>query len=204
LFSRTDVADDDGVAVVLAMVVVVLIAAMAFATATMTDVERMSASSEPNRLAVAYAADAALERAIQELVPLPDWSAALSGGVVSTLRESGTTMWGQALDLAAMTSDLQRDTNTADPRGPDTTRWQMFLCGSLSAMVPDRPRDVLPYLIVWVGDDRAEHDGNAFVDGNRTIRVHARAVGPRDTRVEREAVLRRDEEGGMVRVVEWR
>jgi hypothetical protein len=202
--SSREVARDDGSAVVLAMVVVLLLAAIAFATATTTDIERMSASGEPNRLAVAYAADAALERAMQELQAPPDWTAALNGGVTSALRESGATMWGQSIDLAAATTELQANTDAADARGADATRWRLFLSGSLSAMVPGRPRDVLSYLIVWVGDDRAESDGNPLVDSNRTIRVHARALGPRDARVDREALLRRDEDGGVVRVGEIR
>jgi Tfp pilus assembly protein PilX len=195
---------DEGIAVVLALVVVLLLAALAFATVMTTDVERMSAASEPNRLAVAYAADAALERAIQELQAPPDWTSALGGGVTSALREGGATMWGQSIDLAAMTSELQAETDAAEARGADTTRWQLFLSGTLSAMVPGRPREVLPYLVAWVGDDLAESDGNPMVDSNRTIRVHARAVGPRDARADREAVLRRDEDGGVGRVVEWR
>jgi hypothetical protein len=195
---------DEGIAVVLALVVVLLLAALAFATVMTTDVERMSAASEPNRLAVAYAADAALDRAIQELQAPPDWTSALGGGVTSALREGGATMWGQSIDLAAMTSELQAETDAAEARGADTTRWQLFLSGTLSAMVPGRPREVLPYLVAWVGDDLAESDGNPMVDSNRTIRVHARAVGPRDARADREAVLRRDEDGGVGRVVEWR
>jgi Tfp pilus assembly protein PilX len=195
---------DEGIAVVLALVVVLLLAALAFATVMTTDVERMSAASEPNRLAVAYAADAALERAIQELQAPPDWTSALGGGVTSALREGGATMWGQSIDVTAMTSELQAETDAAEARGADTTRWQLFLSGTLSAMVPGRPREVLPYLVAWVGDDLAESDGNPMVDSNRTIRVHARAVGPRDTRADREAVLRRDEDGGVGRVVEWR
>jgi Tfp pilus assembly protein PilX len=195
---------DEGIAVVLALVVVLLLAALAFATVMTTDVERMSAASEPNRLAVAYAADAALERAIQELQAPPDWTSALGGGVTSALREGGATMWGQSIDVTAMTSELQAETDAAEARGADTTRWQLFLSGTLSAMVPGRPREVLPYLVAWVGDDLAESDGNPMVDSNRTIRVHARAVGPRDARADREAVLRRDEDGGVGRVVEWR
>lgn len=195
---------DEGIAVVLALVVVLLLAALAFATVMTTDVERMSAASEPNRLAVAYAADAALERAIQELQAPPDWTSALGGGVTSALREGGATMWGQSIDVTAMTSELQAETDAAEARGADTTRWQLFLSGTLSAMVSGRPREVLPYLVAWVGDDLAESDGNPMVDSNRTIRVHARAVGPRDARADREAVLRRDEDGGVGRVVEWR
>jgi hypothetical protein len=202
--SSEEVMSDEGIAVVLALVVVLLLAALALATATATDVERMSAASEPNRLAAAYAADAALERAIQDLQAPPDWTTALNGSVTSTLRESGATMWGQAIDLTAMTSELQAETDAADARGADTTRWRLFLSGSLAAMVPARPREVLPYLVAWVGDDRAESDGNPLVDGNRTIRVHALALGPRDVRVEREAVLRRDEDGGAGRVVGWK
>jgi hypothetical protein len=195
---------DEGIAIVLALLVVSLLAAVALATMTTTDVEKMSAASEPNRLAVAYAAEAALELAIQELQAPPDWTSALNGSVTSSLRESGAAVWGQTVDLAAMTTELQADTDAAEARGADTTRWRLFLFGSLSAMVPGRPRDVRPYLIVWVGDDRAESDGDPLVDGNRTIRVHARALGPRDARVDREAVLRRDEDGGVVRVVEMR
>jgi hypothetical protein len=138
---------------------VLLLAALAFATVMTTDVERMSAASEPNRLAVAYAADAALERAIQELQAPPDWTSALGGGVTSALREGGATMWGQSIDVTAMTSELQAETDAAEARGADTTRWQLFLSGTLSAMVPGRPREVLPYLVAWVGDDLAESDG---------------------------------------------
>lgn len=195
---------DDGAALVLALIVMVAMFALATAAAQVVDLEQMAAGNDTQSLAAAYAADAALERAIQDLAIVPDWTAVLAGARVSPIWDDhtpATTSWGTALDLAALTIDLQARASTGF--GTNTTRWRLFLSGPLSSLVPDAAATPA-YLVAWAGDDQAEIDGDPWTDANQIVRLHACAVGPRGLRADREATLARDPETGVVRVVGWR
>lgn len=190
-----------GAAVLLVMLVVLVLAGLAFAAVSLADLEGAASANDARTLGVAYAADAALERAIHDLDGIGNWTDALTGAGSSPLRDSDPrprAPWGETLDVAAMTAEVQRDSDVGF--GADQTRWRVFLSGPLAAMLPDAPPDVLPYIVAWVGDDEGDGDGNALVDTNQVVRVRVRASGPRNVRVDREAVVERMPVTGVVRV----
>lgn len=196
----------EGSALLLTLLVVAMLAAAGSALATLTDVERLSSANLPHGLTVEYAADAALEEAIAELSGSADWNAVLAGGVRSRLfaGTSPVTTWGAILDVNSLTRDLQARTDSARPGSALTTRWQVFLTGALSAMLPDDTTATRPFVVAWVGDDLAESDGNPGADSNGVILVRARAIGPRQIRGEREAALARSDPSQAARVTVWR
>ncbi len=199
--SRSLSATDEGAALLLVMVVVLVLAGMAFAAVLLADLEGVASSNEAHALEVTYAADAAVERVIDDLGAVANWTDALSGAVSSALRDPDsrpTAPWGTGLDIGAMTAEVQREADAG--AGPDQTRWRVFLAGPLAAMVPVAPAAVSPYVVVWVGDDEADGDGNALVDTDRILRIRARALGPRGMRADREAVVEHMPDTGIVRV----
>jgi hypothetical protein len=183
------------------MIVVLVLAAIAFAAVSLADLEGAASVNDARTLGVAYAADAAVERAIDDLGTVTNWTDVLSGAVSSALRDADPrprSPWGDVLDLSAMTMEVQGDPDVGI--GPDQTRWRVFLAGPLAAMVPDVSPDVLLYVVAWVGDDEADGDGSAWVDANQALRVRARALGPRGVRADREVVIDRVAATGIVRV----
>ena len=48
------------------------------------------------------------------------------------------------------------------------------------------------FVAVWVADDLSETDGNALIDGNETLTLHARAYGPSNSRKIVEATVARN------------
>jgi hypothetical protein len=192
---------DEGTAILLVMIVVLVLAGLAFAAVSLADLEGVASASDARALGVAYAADAAVERAIHDISVVTDWTTAVNGPAESSLYPRDPQLrapWGELLDISAMTADVQREPDSGV--GANQARWRVFLAGPLSAMLPDTPPDVVPYVVVWVGDDEADGDGNPMIDTNQVLRVRARALGPRGVRADREAVIERVAPAGVVRV----
>lgn len=138
-----------------------------------------------------------------------DWDAVLSGLIVADGADGAPSgvrvVDGQPLDLAGEThvlncarrspcSPAQRAAVTLErPWAANNPFWQLFLFGPLSSFAAFRyPPEA--YLLVWVGDDGREEDGQPDRDGEgagrHIVRLRAMAVGPRGTRriAEAEAV----------------
>ncbi len=198
---------EEGAALVLVLLMTVLAAALAGATLVLTDLEVTTAGNQRDGAETLYAAEAALESALDELSRVPSWTPVLSGGVTSTFLDTTTrpsTMFGGVVDLVAMTTDVQRQTDARGSWGGDHPRWRLFASGPLSALAPVAGAALGTYLVVWVADDVAETDGNPLADGNGVVRVRAEALGRRGTRRAVEAVVARTTQFGVVKLVSWR
>jgi hypothetical protein len=85
---------------------------------------------------------------------------------------------------------LRRQANTRDrPWGANNPVWQPFVYGSMSALTGSPLNTPDCYVVVWIGDDAREADGNPFVDdgaltgeGLEVVRARAEAFAPRGTR----------------------
>ncbi len=55
------------------------------------------------------------------------------------------------------------------------------------------------FVAVWVADDLSETDGDALIDGNETLTLHARAYGPSNSRKIVEATVARNSLPGEAR-----
>ena len=214
--------DDRGAALVVALLVTTLMAAIGMALVLTTTVEVAISGRYGARQEAMYAAEAALERALGDLLAAADWNGILQGTQRSSFTDgaaSGTRMLadGARLDLSAMlnvancgrattctTSDM--DAATADrPWGANNPRWTLYAHGPLSAMLPPESIAAPIYVVVLVGDDSLENDNNPIADGSDAenpgsglVSLRAEAFGAGGTHAAIEVTVSR------ARLVSWR
>lgn len=133
----------------------------------------------------AYAARAGATMAVAELRLQPSWSGVLRQGAYPELSAAVARMvdssvnpatpWGAALDLRALTNQLQAETDAAGGPG-DPIAWRLFAYAPIGRLLPAGPW-VRYYVAVWVSDDRTDGDGDPSADTNGSVLVHAEALG---------------------------
>jgi hypothetical protein len=223
--ARSSPSQDEGVALIAVLLWTTLTAALAAAIILVTTVETTVSGSHRDGIETLYAADAAMEIAIAELSAVTNWDLVLSGTLRSALSDGapvGTRQVadGSTIDLDKLTamvrcgkeacSDADINAITAErPWGVNNPRWQLFLNGPLRSIVnlPDNSTRV--YVLVWVGDDPPDNDGDPLRDstaidnpGRGRIVVTAQAYGPTGaTRAIQATIVRT---GANVRMVAWR
>lgn len=193
-------------ALLIALMAMFLLAALGLTLALTTSTESMIAGNHRGGGEGLYAADAALERAMQDLLTIQDWNTVLAGQARSGFIDgepTGTRRLpdGTSLDLdqvvnmtrcgsVAACTDADMDRLTAErPWGPNNPRWQPFAYGPLDALLPTGTIDSPYYVIVFVGDDPSETDDNPLVDGtgatnpgSGVLSLRAEAYGPQGAR----------------------
>jgi len=126
-----------------------------------------------------YAADAALEETLSELQGA-DWRS-LPGGAVSTRLWDGAPAPlapdGAVLDIAALTTARQAESDAAFGISPDRPVWRLFGHAPLSDLTPAGAVVPPAYLLVWMADDGDERDGEAERDSNDVLMVRVEAFG---------------------------
>lgn len=214
-----------GVALIVVLLIMMLLSALGLSLTMVTSTEERVADAYLRGSETFYAADAALQLAVEELNLVPDWSGVLDGSVTSTFIDDQVESrgWpgglaqtrGQATALVTCSrtacTPADMDARTPDrPWGPNNPRWQLFAYGPVEDMSASGTVNSRVYVAVWVGDDQAENDGDALVDGGDeggpnpgrgvvTLLVHAYGTS---TRRAIEATVARTASG--VRVVSWR
>jgi hypothetical protein len=130
-----------------------------------------------------YAADAVLERAVDDMFAIEDWDTMLSGAAQSAFIDgppSGARALadGQHIDVGEIVnlancrrttacSNADMDAVTADrPWGSNNPRWQPFAWGYLDDITPTGTVNSPFYAVMMVGDDSSENDGNPLRDGS--------------------------------------
>ena len=143
-----------------------------------------------------YAADAGVERAIGDLRPLATWRAVPATASGSADFNDGVTIArapdGAVLDLAQLTARRQAESDALYPNTPDRPVWRLFAHASLNRMIAGSAT-APPYVIVWIGDDLDEVDGDPATDTNDVVMIHAEAFGTRGGRRAVEATIQREE-----------
>jgi hypothetical protein len=216
-----------GAALIVVLAAIVLLTTLAMALVLATSSETMIAANFRAAHECAYAADAAFERALIDLRPLQDFTPALTGALRSSFADgpaggTRTLPDGTTVDLTAVgnlancsrtsacsDSDLDRAT-AARPWGSNNPRWQLYAYGRLSDAMPFAPA-ARYYVVVFVGDDAAENDGQPLVDGADpgnpgagVLAVRVEAFGPRGVHARLEATIARPAVGEAAQVVSWR
>lgn len=193
---RKRLSDETGTALVLALMAMMLLSALAATVVMVSDTEVKIASNFNHGQEALYAADAAVERVMQDLLMIPRWDDVLAGSVKSsftdgdaagakTLMGGGTiTLWSssETTPPGTATGQLQADTNAANLWGANNPQWQLFAWGPLSSMLDTVEIDSSMYVAVWIADDPAEADGNPAADTNGTLTLHAEAYGTNGAR----------------------
>jgi hypothetical protein len=95
------------------------------------------------------------------------------------------------------------------PWGANNARWQTYGSGWLRDLTPQAADVPHAYVVVWIGDDPLETDGDPLTDdgdvnapGHDVVLLRAAAYAAYAARRRIEVVVRRDE--GVVRITSWR
>ena len=217
--------DERGMALLLVLLCATLFLALGGALVTVATTESQIAATFREGAAALAGAEAALTRTFSDLGPAPDLNAVLAGSVVSTFSDGSPAAPrrlpdGVTLDLVAATNaercgaatctDDQLDAVTAErPWGMNNARWQLYGSGWLRD-IAGQPVDAPSiYVVVWVGDDPLETDGDPLIDapdtlapGHDALLLRAAAYGTYSVRRRIEVTARR--RNGTVRVSSWR
>ena len=195
---------EEGVALIIALLATMLLTALGMTLVLMSNTETMISSNYRNSQEALYAADAATERVVQDLLLIPRWNDILAGdsgvaptcsGVTGFLPKSSTPSGfvdtsttvtipdsNQTIDLLNATCNLQRGTDGSAIWGANNPTWRLFAWGRMDDMLPNKVIDSEMYLAVWVADDPADNDGDPTADTNGVLTLHAEAYGPSGTR----------------------
>lgn len=145
-----------------------------------------------------YAAEAAVEFAIQDVAAAPDWERIVAGAEVSSFTDGpplGVRQVGAVLfDLEAATDDVVAATAGYD----DDREYRIYAHGRLSDLLPGIATGSPYYVVVWIA-------GVGATDAERqsTISVVGRAYGPTGSRRSIAVSVSRADPEGMVRIVSW-
>lgn len=178
----TRLGDDRGVALIIALMAMMLMMALGTALILTTTTETHISANFRNNSEGLYAADAALERAVNDVLTVPDWNQLLSGAEQSAFIDgppSGSRTFpnGTTVDLAQILNmancqkltgcsagDMDAST-TERPWGTNNPRWQLYAYGPLDSMLPTGTLNSPYYVVVMVGDDPSETDYDPLHDG---------------------------------------
>jgi hypothetical protein len=205
--------NERGISLIIALMSTLLLTALGLGLVMITMTETMISANFRDGGEAVYAADAGVERVMQDLLTVPDWNQILSGALQSSFIDgapSGTRSipGGGTLDLTAATnlmncgkvttcSDAEMDAWSLErPYELDNPRWRLYAYSPLSSII-DTGTILSPlYVAVWVADDPAETDGNPSADGTvgpgaGVIMLRAKAFGPNGSEATIEAAVSR-------------
>jgi len=200
---QMDARSQNGVAMVIAMMAMLLMSALGLALVLTTTSETLISANFRNGQEAVYAADAVIERAVDDLLTVPDWNKLLSGAEQSgfidgppsgprTLKDGSTIDLTQAINMAncQKISDCtaaEMNANTGErPWGANNPRWKLYAYGNLNDMLPTETINSPYYVVLFVGDDPSENDNDPTTDGASAtnpgagvLAMRAEAFGPR-------------------------
>src|SRR4029450_4769727 len=175
--------EESGIALIVALLCMLLLTALGMALTMTTMTERRISTTCGDAVETVYAADAGVERVMQDLLTVPDWNRILDGTTSSSFVEGApgvrTLPGGWKLDLAQATamvrcgkttcSDADIEAATDErPWAKNNPRWQLYAYGPGSELVPTATVNSNVYVVVWIGDDPSENDDLPLVDGDES------------------------------------
>lgn len=227
------VRDEGGVALIIALMAMMMLMALGIALVMTTITETRIAGNYTQGIEALYAADAAVERAMDDILTVPDWTDILTGVRTSAFIDgpaggARTLPDGTVIDLDEATNMLDCGKPTAcndtdlnvvtdeRPWGMNNPHWRLYAYGPMGDMLPIESITSDDYVIVWIADDPSETDNNPLKDGDTpangqpapnagkgVLSMHAEAHGPSGVKRVIEVTVARAAQAG-VRIVSWR
>jgi hypothetical protein len=211
---RSRLADQQGAALIIALMAMMLLTALGATVFMVSRTETAIASNYRDSQEALYAADAAIERVVQDILMVPRWNDILAGSVTSSFTVGNPD---QAIALPAggsatlcrkepaeadcavttATGQLQQATDLENLWGTNNPKWRLFAWGPLSELLSTAAIDSNMYVAVWVADDPVDGaslttpDGDPLLDANGTLTIRAEAIGVRGTRKTIEVTIAR-------------
>lgn len=174
-------ADDRGSAIVIALVATVLLSSLGIGVLLLSNTEGAIASNYRAGNETLYAADAAVERVVQDLLLVPRWNDILTGSVQSSFVDASLTPTlpsNVPINLTAMTAEIQAQSDATSPWGPNNPVWRLFAYGAMKDLLSNAAIiENSSYLAVWIADDPADGDNNPSADSNGVLTLLAQAIG---------------------------
>jgi len=173
--------EERGVAIIVALMATLLLTALGLALVMVTSTETQIAANFRDSQEALYAADAGVERVVQDLLMVPRWDDILTGSVQSGFIDTTMTPTlpggGDTISLSEATTALQVETDTANLWGANNPAWRLYAAGPVANLLPTGSIDSWMYIAVWIADDPSEIDGNPLADVNGVLTLHAEAFG---------------------------
>src|SRR5438034_852247 len=178
-----DIRREDGIALIVALMATMLMTALGVALILTTSTETMITANYRNGQEALYAADAALERAMDDILTVPDWNNLLNGSTQSafsagspsgarTMPDGTQIDLGQLVNLSncgkvssCSSSDLTANLTGDRPWGANNPVWQLYAYNRLDSMVPSGTINSQYYVVVLVADDPSDDDNDPLHDG---------------------------------------
>jgi hypothetical protein len=175
------------VAILSSLVAAVLLTCLGMSLVLLGSAATALSAHDAQGTAAAYEAQAAAMLAASEVRVRPDWSGVWSAGVPADVsaapgRLADATFFprapwdGSSIDLHALTTARQAESDGALPPGVAGPVWRLFEYGPISRLVPSDPSGHARYVVVWVADGRGG-----------VVLLHATAFGAAGVRASVEA-----------------
>jgi Tfp pilus assembly protein PilX len=174
--------NERGMSMLIALMSMLLLTALGLALVMTTVTETMITANYRDGGEAVYAADAGVERVMQDLLTVSDWNRILAGLQQSSYVDgppSGTRTLrdGSSINLTAMTNMLNCNSvstctvaqmnawSPGRPYGANNPRWTLFAYAPLNDIIETGTIDSPMYVIVWIADDFGENDNDPTVEG---------------------------------------
>jgi hypothetical protein len=168
-----------GTALLCVLMVTTVLATLSGALVLVAIAESMASANHGAAQQALYAAEAALEETRAELASA-DWRSVPGLGISESLNDAAQAPrapHGAVLDLAALTSARQAESDAFFAPSADRPVWRLFGHGPFADLAPAGLTLPPAYLLVWVADDGGERDGDRGQDSNNVLVVRTEAYG---------------------------
>jgi hypothetical protein len=209
------IGSEQGVAMLVAMMALLLMAAIGSVLIMTSTSETIIAAHFRDSVEARYAAGAMIERGMDDLGGIADWTMVIGGGVRSSwvdgaasgsrmLADSSTIDLTKIVNLAncqkpTPCSTAEMNAVTADrPWGASNPRWVLFAHGAVRDLLPAPSGLDSPYYVVLLAGAAVAPTGwDAIV-------LRAEAFGPRNSHAVVEATAGRGAGAAAARFLSWR
>lgn len=193
---RQGLRDERGIALVIALLSMLLLSALGVGLMMTTTTESLISTNYRDGGEALYAADAGIERVMQDLLTVPDWNRLLAEANARTSFTDGaepgarTLPDGSSFDLVSATNMLncrktvnctaeEMNTWTAErPWSGNNPRWRLIGYSPMADIIETGTVLSQMYVAVWIADDQAETDADPTQDANGVLLMRAQAMGP--------------------------
>ena len=172
--------DERGIALIIVLLSTMLLTALAVSLVLLTSSETLLTANYRNAHETLYAADAAVERILQDVLTVHQWNDMLApNNLQSGFVDSSTSVTlsdGTRLDVVRERDRVQAESDAAAIWGMNNPVWRLYAYGPMAGILPGGvPTDA--YVMVLVADDPSETDSNPQLDSNGVLTLHAEAWG---------------------------